>query len=204
MRAALTAEPSAPQFGQQCPSREEWSEVLKGKYVSDLVQTKDLLTHLGICNECMSVVQDIPRARGTKRLLWQVALAITCVLLSWGIWKWRSHALPVVSTSIDLTRLEPTRGEDGVIIMPIISLPRANTELHIALPVGSTDTSYQVAIFDSGSARRRLDTAVGSSYTNAPPTISAKLDLGSLPSGRYVLGLCGTGSTCDFYPVELH
>ena len=110
-----------------------------------------------------------------------------------------------IPASLDLSKQSTLRGTnapdtDALIAVP--TLPRQRLDLTITLPFASEPGEYDLAV--SRASDPAVVAASGQARIDHGNTILAvKIDLSSLPGGRYEVGLRRTQSTWAHYPVSI-
>ena len=103
---------------------------------------------------------------------------------------------------IDYQGESTTRSEAGDPARKSVTVPRANLEATIVLPVGSEPGQYELRLLD-GAKRSRLAKEAAATLKEFAVRVAVNLDLRSLPSGAYTLEIRRTGEDWDPHPLVI-
>ena len=95
-----------------------------------------------------------------------------------------------------------TRSEAGDPARKSVTVPRANLEATIMLPVGSEPGQYELRLLD-GAKRSRLAKEATATLKEFAVRMAVNLDLRSLPSGAYTLEIRRRGEDWDPHPLVI-
>jgi hypothetical protein len=182
------------------------------------------ITHCSPCyREFLGFRAELAGAR--RRLVRRNRIVLASVLAVAGItgiliWTRGSHGVqtpPVVARKIqtpgldamvakvDLQPFSPPRGGDNTAAQNTkvaVTLDRQVVRLELSLPIGSDDGTYEVRIMD-GQLRSLMSRSASTAFADHVTTLSVTLDLSTLASGSYVLGLKGPESGWRTYPIAV-
>jgi hypothetical protein len=103
---------------------------------------------------------------------------------------------------IDYRGESTTRSEAGDPARKSVTVPRANLEATILLPVGSEAGQYELRLVD-GAKRSRLAKEEPATLKEFAVRMDVNLDLRSLPSGVYTLEIRRPGEDWDPHPLVI-
>ena len=103
---------------------------------------------------------------------------------------------------IDYRGESTTRSEAGEPARKPVTVPRANLEATIVLPLGSEPGQYELRLVD-GANRSQLAKEATATLREFAVRVAVNLDLRTLPSGAYILEIRRHGEEWDPHPLVI-
>ncbi|HEX5483334.1 MAG TPA: hypothetical protein VFZ08_11985 [Terriglobia bacterium] len=189
-----------------CPNREVIEAIVRGK--GDPAQQRDFFVHMSRCSPCFndfSAFRKAAQREKRRKALAIAAIIIVVCVASWFVVKSRRHtAGTYTAVVLDLRNRLVLRGvpKTGEPTQEPLMLLRGVDTVSLYLPSGSRTGTYDVGIFEEPGTP--LASAAGTATLEGNLTVlKAKLDLATLHSGHYLLGIRLPGIDWNYYPLVL-
>ena len=193
-----------------CPGK----DVLRSAARKALPIDHPVFQHLAECSACYQEFRQFqPPVRVPSRA--RPALAAAAVVLmavAGAAYFGRNRVIGLLSDTqtnaatqpllIDYRGESTTRSEAGDPARKSLTVPRANLEATILLPVGSEPGQYELRLVD-GAKRTRLAKQVSATLKDFAVRVDVNLDLRSLLSGAYTLEIRRSGEDWDPHPLVI-
>ena len=170
--------------------------------------------HLAGCSACYQEFRQLQQSVRVPSRVRQAIAAAAVVLVAVGgvTYFGRSRVIGLPGDTqtnattqtllIDYRGEGTTRSEAGDPARKSVTVPRANLEATIMLPVGSEPGQYELRLLD-GTKRSRLAKEATATLKEFAVRMAVNLDLRSLPSGAYTLEIRRRGEDWDPHPLVI-
>jgi hypothetical protein len=170
--------------------------------------------HLAGCSACYQEFRQLQQSVRVPSRVRQAIAAAAVVLVAVGgvTYFGRSRVIGLPGDTqtnattqtllIDYRGEGTTRSEAGDPARKSVTVPRANLEATIMLPVGSEPGPYELRLLD-GAKRSRLAREATATLKEFAVRVAVNLDLRSLPSGAYTLEIRRSGEDWDPHPLVI-
>jgi hypothetical protein len=204
LRQGLATEfPNPERIG--CPGSSLLKGIAQGKV--SLTEIEPWLDHLGSCSPCFQEFKEFRRQSTNQRRRMLALVATAAVLLfAVGGWLWvrARHSVQTTDTAVlDLRERSVARGQNPSDTgQAPLEIPRTAKHLVLDLPIGSKEGPYDVGLItDTGDELlRTTGTAELRDHVNR---LQVDVDLSSIRTGTYSLGVRQTGLEWSRYPTRL-
>ena len=136
--------------------------------------------------------------------MWLAAAAM--VLLAFAGWLWtrsRPSGQTAAVVVLDLRGRATVRGEHpSETSQPALEVPRNARSLHLELPIGSNEGTYDVALLDPSGAERFRASATAKLEDHIV-VLRANVDLAGISPGSYFLGVRQPGLEWTRFSIRL-
>jgi hypothetical protein len=192
-----------------CPGK----DVLRSAARKALPIDHPVFEHLAGCSACYQEFRQLQRpVRVQSRVRPALAAAAVVLMTVAGLTYFvRNRAVGPPDTLLTTTTRPllidyrgegTTRSEAGDPARKSVTVPRANIEATILLPVGSEPGQYELRLLD-GAKLSRLAKEATATLKELAVRVTVNLDLRALPSGAYTLEIRRTGEDWDPHPMVI-
>jgi hypothetical protein len=214
-QAALTSNPNPDRVG--CPDQKTLEAVAR----REVPMMDPVIDHVWQCSPCAQEVTRLRGAASRRKRYWLTAGGMAAAIAVVSIVLMRQSPAPesaatkaipppisapsptpspqLFAATLDLRPFSPTRGA-GEKASPPFELKREIVALTLYLPVGLDAGRYDLRLMDD-QFQQRLTETVSATFSDHVVRIDTKLDLRSLPPGRYVLALRPAGEDWRTFPL---
>jgi hypothetical protein len=136
--------------------------------------------------------------------IWLAAAAVFIFAIAGWFWvRTRPPAQTAAIVVLDLRGRATVRGENPPeTSQPPLDVPRSAKSLNLALPIGSNEGAYDVALLDA-SGSELLRTSASAKLEDHIVVLRAEVDLTSISQGSYFLGLRRPGLEWMRFPIRV-
>jgi hypothetical protein len=172
-----------------------------------LAEVEPWLEHLGSCSPCFQEFTELRKQATTRRRRTQAWLAVAAVLMfavaGW-LWMRTQHSVQPTETAVlDLREFSAGRGQNPTQTdQRPLEIQRSAKHLILALPIGSKEGTYDIAIL-SESGAQILGTTGTAQLQDHIVSLRADVDVGGVPPGLYFLALRQPGLEWTRYPLRV-
>ena len=179
--------------------------------------------HVMECSPCYQELMDIRSARSyvpskphnpsfphlsSSRRIWALAVVggAFCALAAYYVisppWD-KTHSIQEIALNVDLQHWTVFRSDIPEKLREPLVFPRQRLDLTISLPVGSEDGEYDVQIASTPDGPALASSHGTARLEDHTETLRARLDVSSLPFGRYSIDIRRSGSGPIHVPIKI-
>jgi hypothetical protein len=149
------------------------------------------LTHFSSCSPCFQEFTQFRKEVSDRRRT-QIWLAVAAIfvfaVVGWILVRPRPQMHSVVVVVLDLRDRATVRGENPPETVPLLVIPRNAKTLHLELPIGSDEGTYDLALLDQSGAEI-VRTSATAKLEDHIVVLTSDVDLAGVSPGSYFLGL---------------
>ena len=188
-----------------CPNPALLKGVAQGKI--SLMEAEPWLDHLSSCSPCFREFRKFRTQVGSQRHRVQIWVAATAVLVFAAAgWIWvrnRPSVQTATTVVLDLSQRSVARGQTPADTgQPSLEIPHAAKHLIVALPIGSKEGNYDLALLTETGVELLRTTRIAQ-LENHVVILRADIDLAGVRPDSYFLGIRQPGLEWTRFPVRV-
>lgn len=194
--------------GIPCPSIAELKQFAMGKYGLEDPMLLAMLDHLADCESCeqemakLRLELQVNQKHSRPWCGWKLGYALLCVALLAATWFWGTRDRSSGLATVDLRHI--TRGDETPPVPTSITLHRNTASVRILLPVGSTDSAYEVGVFEHAGSSVPIVTGAAQTIAEGDDLVlRLPLSLKNVRAGSYSLGIRHGNSEWAYYSLTI-
>jgi hypothetical protein len=197
---ALPANPAnaCDQAPLGCPDSADLRRFEAGKYGHNQEQRDAIMSHLAICDRCLTEMVQLKRRRIRVKRTGLVLAFAAAILIAVSIGLQRHAAIPNRLATIDLRLSSPARGADIIEERGTISIRRNTGRLQLILLPGS-EGHYEFQLLGDKQADPILQGGSQATVENDKVILNLNISFTGLTRGKYNLALRRNGSNWEYY-----
>jgi len=184
-----------------CPDNETLRAMAFRKLSSE--QLMGWIDHLGTCTPCFREYTEFRNQAEWRRTLAYVGVAASVLVALFGLWRWRSSHVDVITAHnhivADMRDRLIMRGDQGAGPGkgPLV-FGRGIDDVSFYLPEGSRTGTYEVAVFDEESGASLVRATGAAAIKNNTTAVNVTLDLSRTTPGHYLVGIRLPGTDWNY------